>query len=250
MPASKTTRRTGMGGHQSAASQSDIWLTPPPIIEALGGVDSFDLDPCSPASRPWRTARHHYTEADNGLIQPWAGRVWLNPPYSYPLIERFMRRLAEHDHGIALIFARTETDVFHRHVWPKATGLLFLDGRIHFHLPDGRRATANAGAPSVLVAYGDEDRDILAAAPIDGHFLPNRLPVSLVVCALEQSWREALVSWFSARTEPATLSDIYRAFARHPKTRSNPNWRPKLRQTLQHGPFDRVVRGQWQRRAA
>ena len=34
--------------------------------------------------------------------------------------------------------------------------------------PSGSRAEANGGAPSVLIAYGDDDRDILAEAPIDG----------------------------------------------------------------------------------
>ena len=30
----------------------------------------------------------------------WEGRVWLNPPYSRPLIELFVRKLAEHGNGI------------------------------------------------------------------------------------------------------------------------------------------------------
>src|SRR5690606_23631834 len=37
----------GMGAHQSARSETDTWFTPPAIVDALGGVDSFDLDPCS-----------------------------------------------------------------------------------------------------------------------------------------------------------------------------------------------------------
>jgi hypothetical protein len=47
-------------------------------------------------------------------------------------------------------------------VWSKADGLLFLHGRLHFHYPDGTRAAANSGAPSVLVAYGQRDAQILA----------------------------------------------------------------------------------------
>lgn len=41
----------GMGSHQSAAMLKDEWLTPPEIIQALGGPESFDLDPCAPINR-------------------------------------------------------------------------------------------------------------------------------------------------------------------------------------------------------
>ena len=58
------------------------WLTPPCLLDRLG---EFDLDPCSPVNRPWDTARHHYTVEDDGLRQPWFGRVFCNPPYDTPL---------------------------------------------------------------------------------------------------------------------------------------------------------------------
>lgn len=130
----------GIGGHQSARSRTDEWLTPPEVIAALGGADSFDLDPCSPIDRPWPTARRHLTIVDNGLIQPWDGRVFLNPPYSTSVIGQWLARMADHNRGIALIFARTETDAFFRNVWERASALLFMRGRINFHLVDGRRA--------------------------------------------------------------------------------------------------------------
>ncbi len=42
------------------------------------------------------------------------------------------------------------------------------DGRLHFHHPDGTRAHASAGAPSVLVAYGAEDARMLATTSLPG----------------------------------------------------------------------------------
>lgn len=240
----------GMGSHQSAKAESETWFTPPAIIEAVGGADSFDLDPCCPEIRPWPTAREHYTIDDNGLLKPWFGRVWLNPPYTVHLVTRFLARMAEHDRGVSLIFARTETDAFHRFVWGAASGLLFLRGRLNFHHADGRRASANGGAPSVLIAYGAEDRDILAAAPIDGHFVPLRLPVSMLVDALAPTWREVVERWFGGRNEAVSLSELYRAFADHPKARANQHWRDKLRQILQRGEFERVDKGLWRRRVA
>ena len=62
----------------NTATGTDVWLTPPYIIEALG---EFDLDPCSPINRPWDTAKKHYNVFDDGLAHQWEGRVWCNPPY-------------------------------------------------------------------------------------------------------------------------------------------------------------------------
>lgn len=162
----------GMGSHQSAAMLKDEWLTPPEIIDALGGPYSFDLDPCSPINRPWPTAKEHFTIADNGLLKPWRGRIWFNPPYGGPtIVGPWMRRMADHGTGTALIFARTETDLFFETVWKKATALLFFRGRLHFHHVDGKRAKANAGAPSVLIAYGEEDAEILKDCTIEGQYV-------------------------------------------------------------------------------
>jgi hypothetical protein len=144
--------------------ERDEWLTPPNVLGALG---AFDLDPCAPVVRPWPMATEHYTAADNGLAKPWRGRVWLNPPYGGETA-RWMERLADHGNGIALIFARTETGIFFPWVWERASALLFLKGRLHFHYVDGRRAKANGGAPSVLIAYGSNNVEALRSSGLAG----------------------------------------------------------------------------------
>lgn len=58
---------TDIGGHQSAASKTDEWLTPPEILAALGGWESFDLDPAAPIVQPYPTARATFTKASNGV---------------------------------------------------------------------------------------------------------------------------------------------------------------------------------------
>lgn len=155
----------GIGGHQSARSQTDTWLTPPHIIAALG---VFDLDPC--AFPGWLTARSAICLPDDGLTSDWIGRVWLNPPYGAETFD-WLARLADHGDGIALIFARTETSGFVEQVWRRADGLLFLAGRLHFHKPDGSRAKANSGAPSALVAYGAENVRALRCCGLPGAFV-------------------------------------------------------------------------------
>jgi hypothetical protein len=149
--------KLGIGGHHRGyQGRTDEWLTPPDIIRALG---PFDLDPAAPVDRPWDTAAAHFTVEDDGLAQTWpaGSRIWLNPPYG-PETGQWLARLAAHGNGIALIFARTETEMFHRHGWDKADAMLFLAGRIYFYRVDGTRAAANAGAPSVLIAFGPDER--------------------------------------------------------------------------------------------
>lgn len=160
--------RKGMGSHQSAAIKKDEWLTPPEIIKPLG---FFDLDPCSPISRPWDTANHHFTVDDDGLEKKWFGRVWLNPPYGSET-GKWLKLLSEHGDGTALIFARTETEMFFEQVWAKATALLFIKGRLFFHHLNGNKSKHNAGAPSVLIAYSVWDARCLKESGIEGQFIP------------------------------------------------------------------------------
>jgi len=166
----ETKRARSMGSHHSARAKSITWLTPPHITKALG---EFDLDPC--AAPNWATAKHHIILPNDGLLAPWSGRVWLNPPYGMETWE-WMCKLAKHGRGTALIFARTETAGFVSEVWQKATGVLFLHGRLFFHYPDGTRATANSGAPSCLVAYGEADATMLANANLPGTFIRLKVP--------------------------------------------------------------------------
>jgi len=159
----------GIGGHTRAhRGATDDWITPPHIARALG---RFDLDPCACIPQPWPCADTSFNLSDDGLAQPWSGRVWLNPPYG-PRSEPFLARLAEHGDGVALLFARTETQLFHRYIWNAADALLFLKGRLYFHRPDGTRAPGNAGGPSVLIAYGPENVSALKNSCLDGAFVP------------------------------------------------------------------------------
>lgn len=148
---------SSLSGHQSARMKSDEWLTPPDILEPLG---EFDLDPCAPIVRPWNTAKKHYTIEDDGLIQPWHGRVWCNPPFGREAI-KWLDRMKKHGNGIALVPARTETKMFYDMIWNGASSVLFLKGRPHFYYATGERAAFNSGAPICLVGYGHNNTKVL-----------------------------------------------------------------------------------------
>lgn len=152
-------------------AQKDEWLTPLHIIEAL---KPFDLDPCASVVRPWEIAPATYTIHDNGLIKPWSGFVWCNPPYGNQT-RKWFGRMVEHGNGIALTFARTETRMFFESVWNKADAILFIKGRLCFCDTTGK-PSGPAGAPSVLIAYGQVgvERLIQSARAIEGRFIQLR----------------------------------------------------------------------------
>jgi DNA N-6-adenine-methyltransferase (Dam) len=128
------------------------WYTPPEIFESLG--ITFDVDPCAPpGGLPWVPAARFYSQADDGLRQPWAGRVWLNPPYGAG-IELWMEKLAAHGNGIALVHARTST-VWWRTAMSTATAVCFVAGGVRFMSDTrGSRPAGSSPLPVVLLAYG------------------------------------------------------------------------------------------------
>lgn len=155
---------TSISGVHSGRAITHDWITPKFIIDALG---PFDLDPCQSPTQPWPCAARGIVRPLDGLAEPWEGRVWCNPPYSVHA-SAWLAKLARHGCGTALIFARTETEMFFAHVWGRASAVLFLEGRLHFHYPDGKRAEANAGGPSCLIAYGESDAEMLAHSGLPG----------------------------------------------------------------------------------
>lgn len=146
---------------------TDVWLTPPSLINSLG---EFDLDPCCPNNLPWKTAKDFYSLENNqdGLLLPWHGRVWLNPPYSNWV--PFVEKLKLHNNGICLIFARTETNGFFDHVWHDAHSILFLKKRVKFVKHDLSAGGAST-APSVLIAYGRNNTRALENSGLEGKLI-------------------------------------------------------------------------------
>ncbi len=240
-------RTTGIGGHTAPGrGASDIWLTPPEILRAVG---PFDLDPCAaPEPRPWASAARHYTAAEgDGLARPWEGFIWLNPPYG-PETWPWLAKLAAHPGGgVALTFARTETEGFFAHAWDKAAGLFFLKGRLHFHHPDGTRAAGNAGGPSVLLGYTEEAVQRLARSPLEGHLVvASALIVKRADGSPVKSWREAVLEAMDGRT--LELRQLYAAAegtatVREAKAAGH-NWRAQIRRTLQRH-FEPVAPATW-----
>lgn len=144
--------------HDNVENKTVDWYTPKWIFDELGL--QFDLDPAAPKGGvSWIPAKYHYSIEDDGLLQPWNGCVWLNPPYGKNTPD-WLAKMHAHRNGVALVFARTDCGWFYDYV-VKADAILFLKGRVKF--VDGLQKTggSGAGAGSMLIAWGDEAKEAL-----------------------------------------------------------------------------------------
>lgn len=143
---------------------TNTWFTPKSFIDTLG---PFDLDPCTQSGRPFDTAKLHYCHdlGEDGLATPWNGRVWLNPPYGKST-GIWLDRLAAHGDGIALVFARTDSE-WAQSILDKCDGVNFLNGRVRF-IPENGGKSTNAGTGSMLIAFGKHNAN--AIKRLDGLF--------------------------------------------------------------------------------
>jgi hypothetical protein len=119
------------------------WYTPTGILDAvrltMGGID---CDPAThEAAQSVVQARQHFTQETDGLVQEWKGSVFLNPPYSQPLVGRFCEKLfAEIDAGrttqaITLTNNATET-VWGQSLLGRCLAVCFVAGRVKFWNPE------------------------------------------------------------------------------------------------------------------
>ncbi len=139
------------------------YYTPSKYVEAarqvMGGID---LDPasCTFAQKTVK-ATEHYTEEDDGLVQEWAGRVFLNPPYAYPLVQQFINKLCESfargdvTQAVLLTNNSADTKWFHDAAIMAGTICLTL-GRINFLKEDGPESSPTNG--QAFFYFGDNAR--------------------------------------------------------------------------------------------
>jgi len=134
-------------------SLSSEWTTPETIItKTIQLFETIDLDPCSNSyTDPNVPAEQHYTVDDNGLTQPWHGRVYMNPPYGKEIDKWTEKLRIEYEEGrtiqgIALVPSRTDTGWFRGlSAYPRC----FLWGRLRFS-----EYRNSAPFPSMVVYLG------------------------------------------------------------------------------------------------
>jgi phage N-6-adenine-methyltransferase len=133
---------------------SDQWATPWALIRELEQkFGAFDLDPA--AQEHTAKAPRFYTIEDDGLTQPWFGRVFCNPPYSKPgpwcARAHEATSTGEADLVVMLLPASIDTAWFHDEVLPFAQ-VQFVRGRVRFIGWEGT-PIGSPKAPSLLAVY-------------------------------------------------------------------------------------------------
>jgi hypothetical protein len=124
---------------------SDEWNTPGWLCELLG---DFDLDPCSNDRSLVRAAKRYTLAAGNdGLLDPWEGSVFCNPPYSDPL--PWCKRLAGYPGPWCALVKLDPSTRWWSELITASTGHAAFRHRIKFDRPDKQPLSANF--PSALV---------------------------------------------------------------------------------------------------
>src|SRR6185369_2862480 len=125
------------------SKKADHWSTPKDLLAELDKkYGPFTLDPCP-------------LNGEGGLDIDWAGRVFVNPPYSN--VGAWMKKARSEtlikcrpEIVVCLVPARTDTKWFHEYCYGIAQGpeIKFLKGRLKFG--DSKNS---APFPSMLVIY-------------------------------------------------------------------------------------------------
>lgn len=148
--------------HVTNNSKDDEWYTPAQYIEAAREVlGTIDLDPASnDFANETVKATVYYTEETDGLAQEWYGNIWMNPPYSTALLNKFADKLVESkfEQAVVLVNNATETAWFEKLVGT-ASAIIFHKGRIRFVKRDGEHGVPLQG--QAFIYYGNNPEKFL-----------------------------------------------------------------------------------------
>ena len=128
-------------------SNKQDWETPWELFDEFNFMFQFTLDVCATAENT--KCRSFFTPEQNGLLQPWEGVCWMNPPYGHEIGKWIKKAWDESQKGatvVCLIPSRTDTKWWHEYCMRGY--IIFLKGRIRFV-----NANGPAPFPSAIVIF-------------------------------------------------------------------------------------------------
>ena len=114
------------------SSATDMWATPQDFFDRLNVVFRFNVDVCALPDNA--KCGEYFTPDMDGLVQPWQGVCWMNPPYGREIgkwVEKAYRSAKETGATVVcLLPARVDTRWWHDYC---AKGEIhFVKGRLKF----------------------------------------------------------------------------------------------------------------------
>jgi site-specific DNA-methyltransferase (adenine-specific) len=138
------------------SSKTNEWETPKWLFDELNGEFHFTLDPCA---TPTNTkCPRYYTKEQNGLVYDWKDEVvFMNPPYGGNTGKWLAKAWHDSLRGaivVCLIVSSTDRSYWHDYIFPYATEVRWLRGRITF-------GDANSTAPfaSAIVIFSNKRKE-------------------------------------------------------------------------------------------
>lgn len=135
------------------SSKTDLWETPQELFDSLNQEFHFDLDVCAIPENA--KCDEFYTPEQDGLVKPWIGTCWCNPPYGRDVgkwVEKAARTAYEGGLVVMLLPARTDTKWFHKWIYNRAE-IRFIQGRLKFG-----NSVNSAPFPSMICIFGSKGK--------------------------------------------------------------------------------------------
>ena len=135
------------------SSETDMWETPQWLFDELNKEFRFELGVCATPENA--KCDRFYTKEQDGLMLPWEGVCWCNPPYGKEIgkwVEKAHKSAIEGATVVVLVPSRTDTKWFHEFAYKKAE-IRFVKGRLKFG--DSKNS---APFPSMILIFGGDGK--------------------------------------------------------------------------------------------
>lgn len=145
-----------MNNNLMFSSKDQTWETPIEFFNKVNEEFKFDIDVC--AVDETAKCSNYYTPEVDGLKQKWKGVCWMNPPYGRQIgkwIEKAYNESVKGATVVCLIPARTDTKYWHEFIFPYASEIRFIKGRLKFGNSDN-----SAPFPSALVIFSNKIKEL------------------------------------------------------------------------------------------
>lgn len=146
-------------------STHEEWNTPPDVFAWLNSHFDFTVD----AAADFHNALcvKYWDVAQDGLAQDWSlDTVFCNPPYGKKQVDWIKKAAGSWGTSVLLIPARPDTKIWQDVIFPNATAIVFLRGRLKFTL--GAKSKNVAPFSSAVVVFGAVPEGFVGSLPARG----------------------------------------------------------------------------------